>query len=273
MEQKRDGSRNQSIVSNNAATPIEDIASFQLKHRRASWGLWERLVPDQIADDPPSRRISEIHFRRYETASRYVKGKRVLDIACGTGYGSQMLSLAGASSIVGVDVSPEVVQYAQQHYQKPGVEFICANAEHFEWSEPFDVVVSFETIEHLHRPDQFLKRLHRLLIPEGDLLLSTPLGETQHFDPYHLHAFTQADIFSLLERAGFAVELYRYDDWFVTRADLVRWRQLYPESQPPLGELFLTVRGWHIISDVLLRGGLHMPQLMVLARVREETSL
>ncbi len=56
-------------------------------------------------------------------------------------------------------------------------------------SERFDVVVSFETKEHLLQPNKFLQRIHNLLAPEGYLLLSVPLSETRHLDPYHLHAF------------------------------------------------------------------------------------
>ena len=124
--------------------------------------MWERLVPDQIADDPASQHILQIHLGRYKTAACYAKDKRILDIACGTGYGCQMLRLAGALSVVGVDLSSSAIAYAKQNYQLSGVEFICGNAQTFEWSEPFDLVVSLETLEHLPHPDKFLKRVDHL---------------------------------------------------------------------------------------------------------------
>lgn len=238
-----------------------------------SWGLWERVVPDQMADDLASQRILEIHLRRYQTAADYVSGKRVLDIACGAGYGSWMLRGAGAIAVVGVDLSPETVQYAQQNYQIPGVEFVCANAEQFESSEHFDVVVSFETLEHLHHPKKFLERIRNLLVPGGNLLLSVPLGETRHFDPYHLHAFSQEDVFALLEQTGFSVEYHRCDDCFWTRFELLRWGQLYPESRPSVGELLFTRRGWKILQDFVIQGGFNFPELLIVARANASCSI
>ena len=179
----------QSDVSNSSVASIEGSDDLAV--------TWERLIPKQIADDPASQRLFEIHLGRYETAARYVRGKRVLDIACGSGYGSQMLALAGASAVVGVDVCPQTVHYAGKHYQAPNVKFVCADAEQFEWPERFDVIISFETIEHLHHPAKFLDRIHSLLVPQGEFILSVPLGETRHVDRYHLHAFSQEEVFEI----------------------------------------------------------------------------
>lgn len=232
---------------------------------------WERLIPKQMADDPASQKLLDIHLRHYQTAKRYVKNKRVLDIACGTGYGSQMLSLAGASMVVGVDISLKAVEYARKHYQVNNVEFVCSDAEQFECIEPFDVVASFETIEHVPHPDKFLNCLHCLLAPEGNLLLSVPLGETRHIDPYHLHAFSQGDVFALLEKAGFLVNKYRCDDWEITSADLLRWRKLYPTARPSLYQLFCTHRGWRLLYDFFIRGMIYVPDLMVAAQIKSPT--
>src|SRR4051812_7358615 len=84
---------------------------------------WERLIPKQLADDPASRRLMEIHVRRYEEAARFVRGQRVLDIACGVGYGSQLLGRGGAEQVVGVDLSPDAIRYAQAHYLMPNIQF------------------------------------------------------------------------------------------------------------------------------------------------------
>jgi ubiquinone biosynthesis O-methyltransferase len=227
---------------------------------------WERLIPKQIPNDPASQKLFDIHMRRYETATRYVKGKRVLDIACGTGYGSQILSHAGAIAVVGVDICSETIKYAKKHYQESNVEFVCANAEQFEWCQQFDVVVSFETIEHVFHPDRFLDQLRSLMVPEGKLLLSVPLGETRHIDRYHLHAFSQDDMFALIEKAGFSINQYRCDDWCLTRADLLRWRQLYPAARPSFYEQFFTLRGWQLVRDFLFRGVINAPELMIAAK-------
>jgi 2-polyprenyl-3-methyl-5-hydroxy-6-metoxy-1,4-benzoquinol methylase len=235
-----------------------------------NWGIWERLVPDQIADDPASQRILQIHQRRYETAARYAKNKRVLDIACGVGYGSKMLQAAGATSVVGVDLCPETLVYARENHQAPGLQYICANAETFDWSEPFDLIVSFETLEHLPHPDLFIERMSQLLAPGGYFLLSVPLGETRHLDAYHLHAFSEKDIYRLFEQAGFAIERSRCDDWFLSRSDLLRWQKLYPESQASPRKLLFTQRGQKLIWDFIIRGGFNMPQLLIEARKDSE---
>jgi 2-polyprenyl-3-methyl-5-hydroxy-6-metoxy-1,4-benzoquinol methylase len=259
--------RKYNVVESQSDTSNSTVASIEGSEDLAV--TWERLIPKQIADDPASQKIFDIHFRRYETAARYVRGKKVLDIACGAGYGSQMLGLAGASAVVGVDISPQTVQYASQHYQTPGVEFICADAEQFEWPDKFDVIVSFETIEHLQYPDKFLERIHSLLVPDGNFILSVPLGETRHVDRYHLHAFSQEDVFDLLEKAGFSVDRYRVDDWFMTRSDLLTWSRLYPAARPSFREQYFTRLGWLLIRDFVFRGGVPFPQLLVAARTND----
>jgi 2-polyprenyl-3-methyl-5-hydroxy-6-metoxy-1,4-benzoquinol methylase len=258
MKDKQDISTNPLGKSNSAAKFIQGPENLPF--------TWERLIPKQIPSDPASQKLFNIHLRRYETATRYVKGKRVLDIACGTGYGSRMLHLAGASTVVGVDICPETVQYARKHYSEANVEFVCADAEQFEWPDLFDVVVCFETIEHVPHPDKLLDCLRSLLVAEGDLLLSVPLGETRHIDPYHLHAFTQEDVFALLEKAEFIVNQYRCDDYCLTRADLLRWKQLYPAARPSLREQFFTRRGWHILYDFFFKGVINVPALMIAAQ-------
>ncbi len=235
-----------------------------------NWGLWERLVPDQVADDPASQRILEIHQRRYETAARYAKNRRVLDIACGVGYGSKMLKLAGATSVVGVDLSPETLVYAREKHQAPGLQYICANAETFNWHESFDLIVSFETLEHLPNPDLFIERMSQLLAPGGYFLLSVPLGETRHLDAYHLHAFSEKDVHHLFEQAGFVIEKRRCDDWFLSRSELLHWQKIYPESQASLRKILFTQRGQKLIWDFVVRGGFHMPQLLIEARKSSE---
>ncbi|MBW4563671.1 MAG: class I SAM-dependent methyltransferase [Mojavia pulchra JT2-VF2] len=249
-------------MNNSVTSSVEALDNLSI--------TWERLIPNRMGNDSASRKILELHIGRYEAASRYVLGKKVLDIASGTGYGSQMLRFAGASSVVGVDISLETVEYAKKHYQAPEIEFICANAEQFECLEPFDVVVSFETIEHLKNPTNFLKQIRKFLAPNGVFIISVPLGETRHFDPYHLHAFTQDEILNLLEKTGFYVDNYRCDQCFLTRSELLYWRKLYPESSPSFWELLFTRRGWHIMHDLFIQGGFDVPQLLVTAyKIRE----
>ncbi|MDB9526161.1 class I SAM-dependent methyltransferase [Oscillatoria sp. CS-180] len=264
----------QTLIQSQALSGADNAVLYtpeQLQVRQAldlSWGMGERLMPDQIGTDSAGQKVRDQHFQRYKTACRFVKNKKVLDIACGEGYGSHMLHLAGAASVKGVDVFEDAVRHARSKYQTDGLEFVHANAETFTCPERFDVVISFETIEHLLSPEKFLTRLSNLLTPQGDLLLSVPLGETRHFDPYHLHAFSQQNVFDLLDKTGFSVELHRVDECFLSRRELLESGQLHPETSPSARNLFFTWRGWRTVTDFLFKGGFDIPQLVVLANKR-----
>jgi 2-polyprenyl-3-methyl-5-hydroxy-6-metoxy-1,4-benzoquinol methylase len=228
------------------------------------WGLGERLVPDALADDSASRSILDDHLARYRRVARRAAGKVVLDMACGSGYGSKFLKEAGASSVVGVDLNGSAIEYAKVRYPCPGVEFICADATTFQSPHTFDLIACFETIEHVPDPLAFARNLRSLLKEEGELFLSLPLGETRHIDPYHLHAFSQEDIFSLLDAAGFEVNLYRLDKTFLSRQNLAEWEKVYPDAiQPSLRELLFTARGRRVMVDLLIRGGFQLDELLI----------
>ena len=226
----------------------------------AGWGVWERMVPDQIGPDPASQRLLQLHQLRYQIVAGFVANKRVLDIACGVGDGSDLLSQAGATSVTGVDLSLEAITYAQTHYSRMGLTFVQADAERFESPDLYDIVVSFETLEHLQDPTRFLKQIHPLLNPQGYLFLSVPLGETRFLDPYHQQIFTQKQVFDLLTQTGFTPELYRRDNCIITLSQLLYWRQIYPESRPPLQQIL------SLVGHLILQGGhLSIPQLMIMA--------
>lgn len=227
---------------------------------------WERLIPKQMADDPTSRRIVEVHLSRYHTAAQYVGGKRVLDIASGAGYGTQLLGHASAQFVLGVDVCPQTVKYAQLHYAAPNVQFLCADAEQFRWESPFDVVVSFETIEHLQHPDRFVQNIYNLLVPGGMFLLSLPLGDTQHIDPYHLQALSQENVLELLEATGFSICRYERDDFCMSRSNLLALAKRYPAARPSTRHQLLTRLGWRLTRDFIFRGGVLFAQFFVICQ-------
>lgn len=235
----------------------------------------ERLVPEAFLDSPyaSQREIAAQHFRRYKKACEYAEGCRILDIACGVGYGSRMLRDAGASEVVAVDLSPEAISYAQKRYGAPGIEFICANAEEFNLPGTFDVIVTMETVEHLQEPLAFLQKLRRTLRESGRLIVSVPLGETSHFDPYHLHDFDEEALTTLLQTAGFATDFqYRdYETCFMPRSELLamsRDRNVDPVSKLSPNELLFTNRGWKVMRDFLFRGGFRFEQIMIVTTPR-----
>jgi len=115
------------------------------------------------------------HWHRYHFASRWAAGRRVLDVACGEGYGSALLA-RHAASVAGVDISPQAIDHARGAYAGvANLEFKCAPCTALPLADAtVDLAVSFETLEHIEEQDRFLDELARVLAPEGVLLLSCP---------------------------------------------------------------------------------------------------
>jgi SAM-dependent methyltransferase len=143
------------------------------------------------------------HRSRYRFAAAFVEGRRVLDIACGTGYGGAILLGAGAQSVVGVDSSPEAVAEATRR-QQPGFEAIRADGLDLPFEDgTFDVVVSFETLEHVEEAERFVAELRRVLADGGVLVLSTPNAvHTSQVggapNPFHVREYEPAALGELL---------------------------------------------------------------------------
>ena len=141
------------------------------------------------------------HVYRYAFASRFVKGKRVLDIACGEGYGAAALQKAGAAHVIGVDVSESVCLHARRKY---GLDARRGTAEQIPLPDgSVEVIVSFETIEHVPEPHRFLDECVRILAPGGRLIISTPdkevYGKQRDVkNPFHCSEMTQEEFSSSL---------------------------------------------------------------------------
>lgn len=139
------------------------------------------------------------HVYRYAFASRFVKRKRVLDIACGEGYGAASMQRAGAVQVIGVDVSEAVCQHAQAKY---GIDARPGSAERIPLPDrSVDMIVSFETIEHVPDPSRFLDECVRVLVPGGGLIISTPDKEIYGRsapNPYHCSEMTAQEFASAL---------------------------------------------------------------------------
>jgi SAM-dependent methyltransferase len=156
------------------------------------------------------------HWHRYLIAADHVVGKSVLDIASGEGYGTHLLSRV-ATSIVGVDVSDEAVAHASSKYRSPNLAYVAARCTQIPWpDESFDVVVSFETIEHIHEQEAFLREVKRLLKPDGLFIISSPnrveySEKTGYKNEYHVKELDRAELKSLLD-AHWATQ-----KWFAQR--------------------------------------------------------
>jgi 2-polyprenyl-3-methyl-5-hydroxy-6-metoxy-1,4-benzoquinol methylase len=135
------------------------------------------------------------HYTRYLAALEIVQGRRVLDIASGSGYGSQMLA-GVASSVVGVDVDKDAVAYAQERFAADNLTFLIGDGVQIPLEDDsVDVVVSFETIEHIADYRTFVSEVDRVLAPGGILVLSTPNDlEVPKGNHFHFHEFEYQEL-------------------------------------------------------------------------------
>lgn len=187
-----------------------------------------------------SRRV--LHLARYRFALDFAKNKDVLDIACGMGYGTYLLSKE-ANQVFGLDVSKDVVDYAMRNYSSKNVIFIVGNAQNFNIKQQFDLIVSFETIEHIPNPSDFLKNVSNHLKDDGIFIISTP-NEWGTLTKYHLFDFSYDDIKQLTSKYFFVES-----EWIQNSGEL--WNPLnrgclpgiYPlnEDNKQLGEILLFV--------------------------------
>ncbi len=163
----------------------------------------ERIDPGDYPGEP----ISLDHYARYAFAGQFASGKRVLDAACGLGYGSSYLRAAGATQVLGIDVAQEAILSAREHHGSDDVTFAVADVHHLSQSAagPWDVIASFETIEHLLDPVKFIGECRAVLGLEGVLIASVPndAQDPEGVNEFHIQRFNRASFEQLL-RADFA---------------------------------------------------------------------
>ena len=143
----------------------------------------EQVIPEEMWRDP---RDLIAHLSRYIFCLRYCQNKVVLDCASGAGYGTMMLSWV-ASQVTGVDINSDCITYAEAHYATPRNMFVKGDARKLPADNgTMDCVVSFETIEHMLRPEEFMAEIYRVLKPEGMLICSAPenSGSIHHVAEY-----------------------------------------------------------------------------------------
>ncbi len=186
-----------------------------------------------------SGEIAYEHWHRYAFARRYVAGKRVLDAACGEGYGTALLGKS-ASAAVGVDIDAATVAHAGARYGDGArVRFVEGSCTALPLPDAsIDVVVSFETIEHLRDADQprMLAEFARVLTPDGIVVISSPnkrvySDERNYVNEFHLHELYRDDFGRLLSSA-FAAQR-----WYHQR--IATWSGIWPEDVPVEAEAWI----------------------------------
>jgi O-antigen biosynthesis protein len=153
----------------------------------------ERLIPEAYAGEL----VFAEHLARYHLAARIADGRRVLDAASGEGYGAAILAAAGAARVSGVDIDAEVVEHARRRY---GLDFRVGDLADLPFDRgEFDLIISFESIEHVAEPERALDEFARILGPHGVLLISTPNpNEYLEDNPFHLRELAPQDFLAVL---------------------------------------------------------------------------
>ena len=179
--------------------PVQYFESIS-PHALTNWPL-EKILETRDLHMDMSREFSsrsDAHIVRYALAAEWVRpGDRVLDCACGLGYGSALLSARSAGrQFIAVDIDEKAITYARDHFaERYGVEYVQSPGEQlgFVADQSIDTIVSFETIEHVPDYMQLLREFARVLKPDGRLIASVPnlwVDETgEDPNPHHFHAF------------------------------------------------------------------------------------
>jgi SAM-dependent methyltransferase len=165
----------------------------------------ERTLPDIPAENYWYRR----HLCVYAWIAARTAGMRVVDLACGEGYGSDLLA-RGAAQVVGIDANPEAHDHARLRYRRANLRFERGLVETF--AAPCDALVFLQTIEHVHDPDAALDRLRQLArtiyISTPNRLTLAPPGADKSDNPWHLREYTAGEFAALCCRHFRSVELF-----------------------------------------------------------------
>jgi SAM-dependent methyltransferase len=171
----------------------------------------ERLVPDRQRGEL----VHAEHLARYLYAASLAAGRATLDAACGEGYGSAILAAAGARSVVGVDIDAPTLEHARERH---GIDARRADVRELPFPDgAFDLVVSFETIEHVEEPERAVAEMRRVLADDGTLVISTPNPDQYLVSTeFHVREFTPAEFEALLRSHFDSVDFAYQRNWLAS---------------------------------------------------------
>ena len=178
------------------------------------------------------------HWHRYAVMATIVAGRRVLDAACGEGYGSFLLA-ASAAHVTGVDIAATAVAHARERYARANLEFVAGSVAQLPLATAsVDVITSFETIEHLQEQRAMLAEFRRVLAPDGVLVISSPNRPVYNEDEaveneFHVCELDRAELKSLLD-PGFPQQA-----WYAQR--VIAHSALWAQDDGPVGTQFVTL--------------------------------
>jgi SAM-dependent methyltransferase len=215
----------------------------------------ERTLPDVPEENYWYRR----HVAVYEWIAERCAGMRVADLACGEGYGADLLA-ERAAEVIGVDANPEAYEHARARYTRPNLSFRRELVEEFD--EPVDAVVFLQTIEHIHEPDRLLERIAEAspvaYISTPNRLTLAPPGAEKSENPWHLREYDPGEYRQLLEPHFESVEILGLYHARKLRAHELAirlgWDRIHPATRltKPFYERFVPAIS---ASDFRLRAG------------------
>ncbi|MBI5050404.1 MAG: methyltransferase domain-containing protein [Nitrospirae bacterium] len=172
----------------------------------------------------------ERHLQRYRFFLDYIEPSDVvLDIACGSGYGSEILA-SKARLVYGIDMDAKTIEYARRHHLRSNIRFDVSTVESFIPKERHDKIISVETIEHLADPEGFLVQAKEWLKPDGVLWLTCPLSESdsqQIENPFHISNISYDKLSILMNRHFKEVDFFSLSEQDIFRVDTLNNRTTY----------------------------------------------
>lgn len=187
------------------------------------------------------------HVYRYRFACGWARGRRILDVASGEGYGSAALRAAGARHVMGMDIDETAAAHARERY---GLAVTIGDATRMPFADgQFDLVVSFETIEHLSFPDRFLAECARVCASRGTVIVSTPNKDVYRdesgINPYHINEMPAATFVGLV-RAQVPGRLRLFGQVASSAVDRALQRRTAWDERLKAGPL---ARAWRALED------------------------
>jgi len=190
----------------------------------------ERFVPGAAGE------IWYEHWHRYHFVAPLVAGRDVLDIACGEGYGSALMA-RHAARVTGGDISPTAIAHARTHYAgRANLDFREADCAALPFADgSFDVVVSFETLEHIEAQEAFLGEIRRVLRPGGFVAISCPnkaeySDKRDHVNEFHVRELYRDELAALMKMH------FPQAAWYGQRPGF--FSVIWPEQRPAGAEIF-----------------------------------
>lgn len=174
----------------------------------------ERVIEDAYQSDPGRQAIYAMHIASYRFALPFTRGRRVLDLGCGSGYGAAMVA-DSATSVTAVDVSQDALAYAAEHFSRPNLAhmgIVAGRPLPFD-DHSFEVVLSFQVIEHVEDDGQYVREAWRVLCPGGVFIVITPNRGVRLFrwqkpwNRWHVREYDEPSLSALFRANPWTVEM------------------------------------------------------------------